>query len=351
MTLVVSLKRPLFWGLFCLALLSGCIKGEVQPVALSGETMGAGYHVKYLPVEGAPEPGEVQRLIELLLSSLDSKMSTYKEGTELAEFNRQTSTKPFAVSPETLEALSEAIWIGKRSGGALDVTVLPLVELWGFGKNKGQDTSTLPTSEQIKAAQAKLGLDQLVLDPKGLTLTKKNPALQIDFSAIAPGFAADQIAELLDLFELKNHMVEVGGEVRAEGTRGNGEPWRIGIEQPLAEAGKIELVVELKNQSLATSGDYRNYYEKDGKRYSHTLDPKTGRPIDHKLASVSVVTPSCMSADGWATALNVLGEEQGFALAQKEGLAAFFIYRDGEGFKTKATPAFLALQKGPQPKP
>ena len=109
--------------------------------------------------------------------------------------------------------------------------------------------------------------------------------------------------------------------------------------------------MELKNQSLATSGDYRNYYEKDGKRYSHTLDPKTGRPIDHKLASVSVVTPSCMSADGWATALNVLGEEQGFALAQKEGLAAFFIYRDGEGFKTKATPAFLALQKGPQPKP
>lgn len=345
-TLVVNLKRPLYWGLFCLALLGGCTKGEVQPVTLSGETMGAAYHVKYLPVEGAPEPEEVQRLIELLLGGLDAKMSTYKEGTELAEFNRQTSTQPFAVSPETLEVLSEAIWIGKRSGGALDVTVLPLVELWGFGKNKGQEQPALPTSEQIKAAQAKLGLDQLVLDPKGLTLTKKNPALQIDFSAIAPGYAADQISELLDLFELKNHMVEVGGEVRARGTKGKGEPWRIGIERPVAEPGKLELVVELHDQSLATSGDYRNYYEKDGVRYSHTLDPKTGRPIHHKLASVSVITPSCMSADGWATALNVLGEDQGFALAQKEGLAAFFIYREGDGFKTKATPAFLALQKG-----
>ncbi|MDT8446343.1 MAG: FAD:protein FMN transferase [bacterium] len=332
----------LFWAL---VLLAACDKQPPQ-VTLSGQTMGTGYKVTYRTTEEGPKQEEVRRLVVMMLESIEDKMSTYRKTSELSRFNG-AGTEPFDLSPETLRVMREAKLIGERSGGALDVTVGPLVDLWGFGPSERQG---VPSDEAIAEARSHVGLDKLTLDPKALQAKKTDPALQVDLSAIAKGYAVDQVSELLGFLELHDHLVDIGGELRANGTKADGQSWRIGIEQPDAPPGEVAQVLELRNHSMATSGDYRNYFEADGKRYAHGIDPQTGRPAENHLASVSVIHPSCMTADGWATALMVLGEDRGAKLAERLGLMAHFIYREGDGFKVKDSTAFttfLEQQKTP----
>jgi thiamine biosynthesis lipoprotein len=231
--------------------------------------------------------------------------------------------------------------VSEASGGAFDVTVGPIVNTWGFGPVK---QARPPTDAEIAAARADVGYRLLAIDAAAGTIAKARPDMYADLSAIAKGFGVDQVARALDARGIGRYMVEVGGEVRVRGTNAAGVPWQVGIERPDETVQRAQLVVPMANVSMATSGDYRNYFEKDGRRFSHEIDPTTGHPIRHRLASVTVLAPECAFADAYATALLVLGPERGYALALKKGLAAYFIERRPEGgFAERQTPAFASL--------
>lgn len=305
--------------------------------------MGTTYTVKIVAASiGPSERARLRRLIANQLEEIDGKMSHYRDNSELSRFNRSTDLEPFPVSRETFEVFLAAQQINLLTGGAFDVTAAPLIDLWGFGPE--QPPETLPSEEEIATARKRVGQDKLVLDPDKTTLQKLDPAVRCDLSAIAKGYGVDRVAEALDREGRADYLVEVGGEVRTAGKNDSGEDWRIAIEQPLAGKRLIGQVVPLSGLAMATSGGYRNFYERDGKRYSHTIDPRTGRPVTHGLASVSVVDEHCVRADGLATGLLVLGPEEAYTLAVEHDLAAFFLVAENGGFREQATPAFEALE-------
>jgi thiamine biosynthesis lipoprotein len=274
------------------------------------------------------------------LDGVDEHMSTYRSESEIEQFNRG-DTQSFAASQDLLEVVAEAQRVARLTGGAFDITVGPLVDIWGFGPSGAAET---PDEEKLRELLATTGFEQLKVDVEGGTLQKARADCRIDLSAIATGFAVDRVSEGLAQQGLPHHMVEVGGEVRARGFNGSGQVWRIGIEQPTVVGRSVQLVVPLADLSLATSGDYRNFFERDGVRISHTIDPRTGRPISHNLASVSVIHASCMTADGLATALSVLGPDEGFELAERQDIPAYFLVRVADDvFEEKQTSEWAAL--------
>jgi FAD:protein FMN transferase len=302
--------------------------GPSDQWVLTGGTMGTSFTVKIVVPPGAGVSQEsVESTIRDAVDGVDSAMSTYREDSELSRFNRY-GTEPFETSESMIEVVSEAQRVAELSGGAFDITVGPLVDAWGFGP---VEVAEPPDAEIIAGLLADHGFEALEVDDTQRTLQKLREAIRCDLSAIAKGYAVDQVARGLIGLELTDFMVEIGGEVRTRGHRATGEPWRIGIERPDNERGGLWSAVALIDTAMATSGEYRNYYERDGVRISHTIDPRTGRPITHGLASVSVIHPSCMTADALATALNVLGPEEGRALVEREGLAAFFLISAGGG--------------------
>ncbi len=285
--------------------------------------------------------------IEVTLADVDGAMSTYDPDSELSRFNRWQRTDWFALSPPTFEVFRQAQEVSRLTRGAFDVTVAPLVNAWGFGA-AGPSTS-LPTDTEVTALLANVGETMLEMDDDPPRIRKSRPAVQSDLSALAKGFAVDRVADLLDRGDngVEGYLVEVGGEVRTRGQNDEGRPWRVGIERPVDGPSSVQRVLELTDAALATSGDYRNYFEHEGRRYSHTIDPRTGYPVDHRLVSVSVVDASCMRADALATALEVLGPEEGLALALEQGLAAFLITREADGtLSEQATPEFLTIRQG-----
>ncbi len=301
-----------------------------------GQTMGTHYTVKVL---GAQEG--LAALIQSGLEAVDARMSTYRSDSELSRFN-QSSEQIFSASPQLIEVMEMAQTISGLSGGAFDITVGPLVNAWGFGPNKRQNP---PDEAEIQKLLSRLGHQHLHIEREAGQLRKDLPELYCDLSAIAKGYGVDQLAELLLKEGYKNFMVEVGGELRVEGRNAEGKPWQIGIQLPSSEEQALQEVISISGIAMATSGDYRNYYEKGGERISHTIDARTGKPIKHRLASITVLHPRCALADAWATALNVLGPEEGFRLAERERLPAFFVIRDPEGhFIERATPAFKKIR-------
>jgi len=316
-----------------------------QPRAITeitGLTMGTTSTVKIVtgPLEVAAQQA-VQREIEATLTQVNAEMSTYQADSELSKLNASTLTAVQPASAPLHAVLTEALHIGRLSHGAFDVTVGPLVNAWGFGPDGEQ---TPPDAETTAALRLRVGLDKLSLGAG--TVTKARPDVYIDLSAIAKGHGVDRIAATLESLGHSEYLVEIGGELRARGLNRTERHWRVGIEKPDPEARALMEIVALDDASLATSGDYRNFYEKDGKRISHTIDARTGRPIEHRLASVSVVHPSCATADGMATALNVLGPDEGYALALEQNLPALFIVRAPDGtFIEKVTPQFEAIRE------
>ncbi len=312
-------------------------------VELRGRALGTTWSVK-LATTGLSEEVEqaTTALIALRLERVDALMSTWKADSELSRFNTSASTAPFAVSAETLAVFEIAQQVSRRSGGAFDVTVGPLVQAWGFGS---QGRSEPPDPAILAVLRESVGYEKLVVDSASSSLSKRVPGLEADLSAVAKGYAVDLVALGLDELRHGNYLVELGGELRARGAHLDGTPWRVAIETPDGPGRAIHRVVELKDLSMATSGDYRNYYERqDGRRLSHTIDPRTGTPIDHGLASVTVLHPQAAWADAWATALNVLGPEAGYDLAVAEGLAVYLIVRRPGArvgqFDVRMTPAF-----------
>lgn len=297
-------------------------------LVFTGRTMGTAFTVKIVVPQGRDfDEDEVSAAIRGTVDDVDSRMSTYRDDSELSRFN-DSGSDPVEISPALAEVLTEAARVSELSGGAFDITVGPLVDVWGFGP---EQVTGPPDEATIERLLEDHGYTHLELDAGDLTVRKDNPRLRCDLSAIAKGYAVDRVALRLVEYGFDSFMVEIGGEVRAAGRNAAGRSWRIGIERPDAGGGQIWASVALENAAMATSGDYRNYYERDGVRISHTIDPRTGRPITHSLTSVSVIHPSCMTADAMATALNVLGPEEGRELVEREGIAAFFIVRTEDG--------------------
>lgn len=302
--------------------------------------MGTSYSVKLVaPVEPS-RLDETATNIRARLEELDERLSTFRETSEISRFNADPGTDWFAVSAETVFILRQGIEVSALSGGAFDMTVGPLVDLWGFGP-VGEPTR-VPAQVEIDALLASTGYELLQIRASPPAVRRTRPGVQIDLSAIAKGYAVDELTVVLDNAGVGAYLVEIGGEVRARGVKTDGTAWRIAVESPVAGTRLVQSVVRLRDVAIATSGDYRNFFEHDGKRYSHTIDPRTGRPIAHDLGAASVISESAMYADAWATALLVLGPERGLETARREGLAANLIIRTDEGVKEIHTPAFEA---------
>lgn len=325
------------WLFFAfLVFLAGC-QESVQTHKLQGATMGTTWNVTYT---GSASPSVVKADIESLLDAINDSMSTYLAESEISRFNASDIGETSRVSSSFGAVLSAALAVGERSHGAYDVTVGPLVDLWGFGA--GSETEwKMPSAEQVAETQARVGQDSLVWDADSSTLARRKP-VQLDFSSIAKGYGVDRIAETLEEKGLSDFLVEVGGEMRVSGVSPRGDAWRIAIERPIAGQRGVAQALELNDGAVATSGDYRNFFEYEGARYSHTVDPRTGYPVMHNLISVTVLHERCMMADAWATALSVAGPDQALRLATANDLAVYLMVRDGDGVKSRVSPAFSA---------
>ena len=323
-----------------LFIISGCDK-PVEQIHLYGPTMGTTYNVKYLPQKDAPSREQFQREIDRLLEEVNDQMSTYRKDSELSRFNQSRSSESFTVSIQTATVVKEAIRLNTLTMGALDVTVGPLVNLWGFGPEARPEV--VPSDTELAERKAMTGIEHLKVE--GNSLQKDLPNLYVDLSTIAKGWGVDVVADYIQSQGIKNYMVEVGGEIRLKGHNREGVPWRIAIEKPDVNQRAVQEIIEPGNMALATSGDYRNYFEREGIRYSHIIDPRTGRPIHNKVVSVTVLDKSCMTADGLATGLMVLGEEKGMQVAEKENIPVLMIVKTDDGFKEFTSSAYAAYVK------
>lgn len=322
--------------------LVACDTQQKSPT-FSGQVMGTSYSVQLVDVPAQLDEDNLNHSIAAALNSVDAAMSTYKPESEVSRFNRAPPDASIEVSAATLHVVQLALAIHKQSQGAFDISVAPLVDLWGFGAGM-RELKQLPDTEAIQQALQKVGVDAIKVHSAPPALSKSKP-LQIDLSAIAKGYAVDRVAELLEKQGINNYLVEVGGELRGRGYNAKGQIWRVGIETPMLARGNAFTAIPLDDMAVATSGDYRNYVMLAGKRYSHTIDPRTGMPVAHNVASVTVVHASAAAADAWATALDVLGVADGLRLAEHLGLAAYIIVRDGEQFSSRETPAFSAYNE------
>lgn len=343
-------RAPALALLTLLALSAGCRSGDAdgpRTLRLHGPTMGATYEVQVVTsADGAADEAALGRAIRGELDRIDALMSTWNDESELSRFNASTSLEPFPLSRETFEVLRWAKEVSAITDGALDVTVGPLLEAWGFGPDA--DGPRQPTDEEIARLLQAVGVDLIVLDEGSVTVRKLQPKVRCELSSLAPGYAADRIWDLLDREGLTDYLIDVGGELRGRGTNDAGDAWQIAVERPDETGRSIEAIVSLRDMAIATSGDYRNYYEVEGRRLPHILDPRTGAPVAHGLASVTVLDPLTVRADALSTALLVLGPEEGLRRAEALDVPAFFLVRDkAGGFQERMTTGFAPLLEPP----
>ena len=338
-------RRKFVTGVGCLALatpfvsLAGCDSSEVdQLTSFGGPTMGTSYSIKLANIGSEHDPNSLARHTASILDGVNQRMSTYLSDSELSRFNNADATTWIPVSSDTLTVIERSRQLHEVTGGAFDPTVGPLVDLWGFGPGGGQDQ--VPQTEKISAAAETVGLAKVQIRREEPALLKDVSGVRLDLSGVAKGFAVDLVAAHLSEQGIDNYLVEVGGELRASGTGPDGRPWRIGIEKPALAANDMQHLVDLGREALATSGNYRIFFEQDGRRYSHIISPKTGRPVDHNLASVTVVAPTTLDADALSTAMLVLGRQEGMALAIEQDIAAYFVEGGNGTFEATASPAF-----------
>ncbi|TWU47464.1 Thiamine biosynthesis lipoprotein ApbE precursor [Rubripirellula tenax] len=322
-----------FVGLLLCDSLSSVVAADSVMLEFSGQTMATTYSVKVFGPAESVDVDDLRIDIDGVLRNVNDQMSTYLKSSEISRFNASDSTDWFPISPEFADVVDAALSIAVKTNGAFDITVAPLVNAWNFGPSPR--TGKAPSDETIQQLLATIGYQKLTVRMDPPSLKKSIPSLMVDLSAIAKGHAVDRVVEFLNSKGMKDVFVEIGGEVRTSGSKA-GQWWKVGIQMPDAATDQWTVAHALStsdsDRAMATSGDYRNFFESDGKRYSHTIDPRTGRPIDHALASVSVVTASCVDADAWATAINVLGPDDGLAIATKEGLDTLLISRAGDEF-------------------
>tara|TARA_B100000475_G_C14994571_1_gene313742 strand:+ start:238 stop:1149 length:912 start_codon:yes stop_codon:yes gene_type:complete len=289
--------------------------------------MGTTYSIKIKTADAVVNQEKIRADIEKILLEINQKMSTYIVDSELSVINFSNSLDSNLISDDLFKVISHANTISKTTNGAFDITVGPLVNLWGFGPNKSENK--IPSNEEIELIKKNIGYKKIYLNKETTSIKKLHPDLYVDLSGIAKGFAVDKIALYLNSYNLENYLVEIGGELIAKGTNEDNEVWQIGIENPNNNLAKI---IGLKDIAMATSGDYRNYFEKNGVRYSHTINPNTGKPIKHKLASVTVLDKTAMNADALATAFMVLGPAKTIELANELKIGVYLIIKNDENF-------------------
>lgn len=335
--------------------LSACQQAP-QYEYIEGETMGTSYHIRYQQPDNI-DIADISQAVDARLIEINDSMSTYQDDSTISKFNRLAADTSITVDDDFIKVLQDSKQVYEQSGGAFDPTVMPLINLWGFGSVRTVDRLQNPPSlDDIKATKALMGFDDIVLSGNTLTKTKKGVAL--DFSAVAKGYAVDAIANVLtNRYKINNYMVEIGGEVATSGVNAQTNPWQIAIDAPVIDSSVTErqTIAGIRQPSpqnklhLATSGNYRNSVVFDNKRYSHTIDPTTGQPISGGAPSVSVVAESVSLADAWATALTAMTYEKALKTATENNLAAMFIIpKDGnmEGMfsTTNDTPIDTANQ-------
>ena len=325
-----------------MAALAGCsFEPEEQIWEISGPVFGTRYHVSVVMEDDQARLQALAKGIEQVLDAVDASMSTWREDSELSRFNTLDDQSQWTDLSAPLHAvLVESQAISTLTHGAFDITIGPVVNLWGFGPTARPDT--VPDDATLARVLESTGYEHIVLrdQPAGIRTTAPQ---YLDLSAIAKGFDVDEVARYLSSEGLNGYLVEIGGEINVGGRKPDGSAWRLAIETPDEDAGQVNRVIVLDNQALATSGDYRNYYESQGQRYSHTLDPETGKPIVHNLASVTVIADSSMRADALATGFTVMGFDKALELATRENIPAYFIVRGEAGFETHQTPAFSSF--------
>jgi len=289
-----------------------------ESLKFDGQTMGTYYSIA---IDGAVEAArdEIQTDIDECLADVNRQMSTWDPESEISKFNQSESLDWCSVSPEFAMVVAESIRIHELTNGAFDPTVAPLIDLWGFGAKRPK---AFPSQEAIDAALVRVGMEFIEAQREPSAIRRTKAGITLNLSAIAKGHGVDRVSELLTSLGYPSHVVDIGGEDRTGVAKSNGDKWRLGVESPF---GEIQRVVECKEQSIATSGDYRNYFEIKGVRYSHLIDPTTGRPVANPPASVSVLSDSCMTADALATGLMVMGTEKGFQFAKEHNLSVLYL--------------------------
>ncbi|MCL8068099.1 FAD:protein FMN transferase ApbE [Klebsiella quasipneumoniae] len=312
---------------------------------LDGKTMGTFWRVSVIGVDEAKAQA-LRAKVQAQLDADDRLLSTWKNDSALMRFNHATDTRPWPVSEAMADIVTLSLRIGAKTHGAMDITVGPLVNLWGFGPDK-QPVAT-PDAQAIAAAKARTGLQHLqVINQSGRQFLQKDiPDLFVDLSTVGEGYAADHLARLMEQEGISRYLVSVGGALVSRGMNGEGKPWRVAIQKPTDQENAVQAIVDINGHGISTSGSYRNYYELDGKRISHVIDPQTGQPITHKLVSVTVIAPTALEADGWDTGLMVLGPEKAQQVVREQGLAVYMIVKEGEGFKTWMSPQFRIFLVG-----
>lgn len=312
---------------------------------LDGKTMGTFWRVSVIGVDEAKAQA-LRAKVQAQLDADDRLLSTWKNDSALMRFNHAADTRPWPVSEAMADIVTLSLRIGAKTDGAMDITVGPLVNLWGFGPDK-QPVAT-PDAQAIAAAKARTGLQHLqVINQSGRQFLQKDiPDLFVDLSTVGEGYAADHLARLMEQEGISRYLVSVGGALVSRGMNGEGKPWRVAIQKPTDRENAVQAIVDINGHGISTSGSYRNYYELDGKRISHVIDPQTGQPITHKLVSVTVIAPTALEADGWDTGLMVLGPEKAQQVVREQGLAVYMIVKEGEGFKTWMSPQFRTFLVG-----
>ncbi len=305
---------------------------------IAGATMGTDYSVRITNLPSNLDRRVLRAAIEQRLETVNRQMSNWRAESEISLFNAGASSSWTGVSADTLAVIEEALRIGRLSDGAFDPTIGPLVDLWGFGP--ALVSRQVPPYGRIQEALGRIGIRHVRTKRAPAAIAKRLSDIEIDLSGIAKGFAVDRLAAHLEEQGVAHYLVEIGGELRARGLSPRRRAWRIGVERPIAGRRAVQRIVALDGAAIATSGNYRIFFDHDSARYSHIIDPRSGKPVEHDLASVTVISPSTMQADALSTALMVLGPNAGYELALREEIAAFFIVKDGNSFAEVSSPAF-----------
>ncbi|MEM1174636.1 MAG: FAD:protein FMN transferase [Pseudomonadota bacterium] len=332
--------------LVCLAAVCASCSSDDTLVSVSGETMGTTYNVSIVDPPKNLSLSEIESAITRELSTANAIFSNWDTESEVSRFNRSAARTPVRLSDAFSQLLDIADFVHVASEGRFDLTAAPLIELWGFGESG--PAARVPTDAQILSTLASVGQQRVINRASGgMALFMREEGASLNVAAIAKGAGIDAVSDRLQTMGLENVLVEIGGDLRARGAGPHGSGWRIGVEKPGFPPGAVQEVVVLQGAGMATSGDYRNYFEEDGVRYPHIIDPTTGRPVTHATTSVTVIADSATLADAWATALLVLGRERGAEIAEKNGIAALFLERTDEAaeFQRYASATFKAYAR------
>ena len=334
------LNGRLFGLVTLIVVLSACGNGDSME-SFGGPTMGSTYSIKYVRRAGLPAAADVRVEVEKILADIDRQLSTYRSDSDIERFNDLPANRCQKMPASILKLIRVGEQLSEQSEGSYDLTVEPLLNLWGFGPQGREEK--VPAEQALAQARQRVGYQHLRIEGDQLC---KDAAVEVDFNSIAAGYAVDTIAARLETLGIHDYLAEATGELKAAGKKLDGSPWRIALEEPRDDQQVAERIVAVDGFGLSTSGDYRNYFEQGGRRYSHTFDARTGAPVLNTLASVTVIHPSALMADGLSTLLLILGPERGWDYAEKHDIGAFFVIRADTGFVTRTSHAFERVTGG-----